>query len=147
MVKGSKEFLLFRPAELDKLYFSKRVNIVPQCDPTELNHTAPGYCWREGGAVYGHYVSTGHSMVNFTSPREDHHPGYKQAGYVRCNLEEGDALYLPSWWLHAVQSTPNQEDASIGVNFFHRPQEATNQQAKAVNKNPLQDGQSDNSEL
>ena len=39
-------------------------------------------------------------------------------GGLRCRLEEGDAMYVPSLWHHAVHSEAGGDGRNVAVNFF-----------------------------
>ena len=46
---------------------------------------------------------------------------YLQATGVRVVLNPGDALYLPAYWHHEVQSLPDKiEGLNIAVNFWFK---------------------------
>jgi hypothetical protein len=77
-VAGSRRFSLFPPSQFENLYFG----------PLELT---PG-----GQAI---------SMVNFANPDYEKYPRFREAqaaGQV-AELEAGDAVYIPSMWMHHVE--------------------------------------------
>ena len=49
------------------------------------------------------------------------YPKYAGARGLRCRVSEGDALYTPSYWNHAVYSPPAAAErgcVNIGVNYW-----------------------------
>ena len=40
---------------------------------------------------------------------------------LECTVERGDVLYLPSFWWHEVQSSPDEFGKNIAVNFWYHP--------------------------
>ncbi|CAE7942899.1 hif1an, partial [Symbiodinium sp. KB8] len=61
------------------------------------------------------------SMVDLDAPDGDHFPGWQNAHGYMVELEPGEALYIPPYWWHHVQSlTP--ETTSMAMWFFeHYP--------------------------
>lgn len=77
-IAGHRRFTLFPPDQFENLYFG----------PLELT---PG-----GQAI---------SMVDFENPDYDKHPKFRLAQSVGevAELEPGDAVYIPSMWMHHVE--------------------------------------------
>ena len=50
-----------------------------------------------------------HGLVDPTEPDLARFPEYKKAHGLRCHVQQGDALYVPSFWHHAVYSPPGEK--------------------------------------
>jgi hypothetical protein len=51
-----------------------------------------------------------------------HYPLFKDAVKVTCQVNEGDVLFLPSYWWHEVTSTPDPKSGlQIGLNHWFHP--------------------------
>ncbi|KAF0981735.1 hypothetical protein FDP41_012392 [Naegleria fowleri] len=50
---------------------------------------------------------------------EKKYPRYKYATPLKVEIGPGDALYLPSLWLHQVAQEHNEEGVVIAVNYWH----------------------------
>ena len=70
-----------------------------------------------GAAVSGR-ISSNHGVVDVTAPDLERFPAYAKAGGLLCRLEEGDAMYVPSLWHHAVHSEAGGDGRNVAVNFF-----------------------------
>lgn len=55
------------------------------------------------------------SKINYIEPDFEKFPLYKNASYITGEIEQGDMLYIPKYWLHAFQHTG---DININVNFW-----------------------------
>lgn len=87
-VKGKKRVLLFSPNQM--IYPFSGVN---------------------GGAH-------NFSQVNILKPDDARFPGFRTARCVEALLEEGDMLFIPSYWYHAVF---HLGQININVNFWWQP--------------------------
>ena len=90
VVAGKRRFTLFPPSQFKNLYFG----------PLELT---PG-----GQAI---------SLVDFENPDYNKHPRFKEAELVGevAELEAGDAIYIPSMWMHHVEGLNN---FNILINYW-----------------------------
>eukprot|EP01128_Nolandella_sp_AFSM9_P001201 TRINITY_DN11309_c0_g1_i1.p1 TRINITY_DN11309_c0_g1~~TRINITY_DN11309_c0_g1_i1.p1 ORF type:complete len:554 (-),score=66.98 TRINITY_DN11309_c0_g1_i1:65-1627(-) len=63
------------------------------------------------------------SPVNIRNPNFTNYPLFSDIAptAVHCTVEEGDVLYLPSFWWHEVQSTPDISQRNIAVNYWFNP--------------------------
>lgn len=90
VVSGRRRFTLFPPAQTPNLYPG----------PFELTLSGPPV-----------------SMVRLDSPDYERYPRFREAidHAVVADLEAGDALYIPYFWWHHVQS---QDDFNVLVNYW-----------------------------
>ena len=59
------------------------------------------------------------SPVDILKPNYDRFPKFKDARALNCTINEGDVLFMPSFWWHEVQSYPSkQEQRNVAVNFW-----------------------------
>ena len=62
------------------------------------------------------------SPVDILNPDYERFPLFGDAIPLRCRIERGEFLFLPSWWWHEVQSYPEKDEGiNIAVNFWFRP--------------------------
>eukprot|EP01052_Picozoa_sp_SAG31_P027890 SAG31_NODE_2647_length_5300_cov_5.062103_4_plen_424_part_00 len=106
MVSGEKEFLLFRPNQKEHLHYED----VPEI---RFDDTKGGPTGR---------INKIHGLVDPTNVDWDRYPQYKNAHGLRCHVRQGDALYVPSHWHHAVYSPPgasSEQCRNIGINYWY----------------------------
>ena len=59
------------------------------------------------------------SPVDIKEPDLQRFPLFAEAKPYRCNIKEGDVLYMPAFWWHEVQSQPDHiERRNLAVNFW-----------------------------
>ena len=46
------------------------------------------------------------------------YPNAAHARPMQCKIAKGDALYLPAFWWHEVQSFPSDRAFNLAVNFW-----------------------------
>ncbi|EDQ84488.1 uncharacterized protein MONBRDRAFT_12766 [Monosiga brevicollis MX1] len=52
----------------------------------------------------------------------DRHPLLVQVPYLDCTIQPGDALFMPAFWWHEVQSQPDaDEHRNLAVNYWYEP--------------------------
>ena len=62
------------------------------------------------------------SPVDIARPDLRRFPRFARARPMRCTVAAGDALYLPAFWWHEVQSTPDAGAARVlATNFWYAP--------------------------
>lgn len=62
------------------------------------------------------------SPVDILKPDYDRFPKFKDARALNCTINEGDVLFMPSFWWHEVQSYPSEkEQRNVAVNFWYEP--------------------------
>jgi len=89
---------------------------------TELE---PRYDFRRQRLVYdnntkeANKVISNFASVNVTSPNFDKHPRFANVVPWFCRVDEGEMIYIPKGWPHAVFSTENRGSGwSYGVNWW-----------------------------
>lgn len=58
------------------------------------------------------------SQINILDPNEAKFPGFRSAHCVEAIIEEGDMLFIPSYWYHAVF---HLGEINVNVNFWWQP--------------------------
>lgn len=105
------QLLLFPPSDIEHLYYTGRPKGV-------LSYTYPGNFTRDPSTVDRRGFVFG-SSVDVDAPDMARFPKYAKASPLRVVLRPGDALYLPAYWHHEVQSIPDAETGlNIAVNFW-----------------------------
>lgn len=95
---GSKELILVPPTQRNLLYIE---------DNFEENKNKRGKRPKN------------YSPVNFFQPDYKKFPNFANVrGKMYVKIEEGDLLYIPSFWWHHVKSSKN---TNIAVNFWYTP--------------------------
>ena len=64
------------------------------------------------------------SPVDIKNINSSRFPLFEKARFMNCTINPGDVLYLPSFWWHEVQSTPDEREEiqrNIAVNFWYKP--------------------------
>ncbi|KAL5473204.1 hypothetical protein EMCRGX_G027656 [Ephydatia muelleri] len=62
------------------------------------------------------------SPVDPAHPDLQRFPNYSKANKLECTLRPGDALFMPAFWWHEVQSYPDPlEHRNLAVNFWYEP--------------------------
>ena len=57
-------------------------------------------------------------LVNITHPDLERHPLFKEATVFKVTLEPGDALLLPAYWYHQVDSYAPPGSLNVAVNYW-----------------------------
>lgn len=102
-IEGEKEFLLFSPHDYPNLYYQGRPK-------GKLRYDFPATFTRDPGTLDKRSFVFA-SSVNVDEPDYSKHPRYLEARPVRAHLEAGDALFVPAFWHHEVQSLPSSHPA------------------------------------
>lgn len=59
------------------------------------------------------------SPVDIAAPDLQRFPDFVRARRIQCMLRPGDALFMPAFWWHEVQSYPDQQERrNLAVNFW-----------------------------
>ena len=45
-------------------------------------------------------------------------PKFADARPVQCRIKKGDALFIPAFWWHEVQSYPSEQNFNLAINFW-----------------------------
>jgi hypothetical protein len=116
-LSGTKRWALIRPN-------GPRANeavYMPYLRKRELIRQAPGVFnlgkYEEGGV-------SNFPLVNVTHPDLQRHPLFARADVMHLELRAGDALMLPAFWLHQVESDLDGTSAlNMAVNYWWRADE------------------------
>ena len=59
--------------------------------------------------------------MNILNPDYEKFPLFSEAVPLRCRIERGEFLFIPSYWWHEVQSYPEKhEGINIAVTFLYK---------------------------
>ncbi|XP_061176606.1 uncharacterized protein LOC133185401 [Saccostrea echinata] len=62
------------------------------------------------------------SPVDIQNPDYSRFPLFGETYPLNCTIEDGDILYMPSFWWHEVQSFPNKTAGrNLAINFWYDP--------------------------
>eukprot|EP00118_Oscarella_pearsei_P018058 m.182497 g.182497 ORF g.182497 m.182497 type:complete len:482 (+) comp39295_c0_seq9:3846-5291(+) len=62
------------------------------------------------------------SPVDIKKPDLERFPAFAQVAPMQCTIHPGDVLFMPAFWWHEVQSTPDQEEhRNMAVNYWYEP--------------------------
>ena len=62
------------------------------------------------------------SPIDIKKPDFARFSNFTRASPLKCVLEEGDVLFMPSFWWHEVQSYPSKtESRNLAVNYWYHP--------------------------
>eukprot|EP01041_Mallomonas_annulata_P001987 gene1987-3865_t len=120
VIRGSKTFEIFHPMQTTEMYET--------ISSYRSGHLLYEWTKEQGGKFWSLPISSTEksflpfSPVNITNPNYTLFPEHKKARKLTCKLNEGDILYLPSYWWHEVSGEPAEnEDISIAINAFYEP--------------------------
>lgn len=105
VVSGYKEFILLPPTDLPWVPYE--------------NYSTGTFCENPNG--HFDIVASGDGSVvpwiplDPENPDLNKYPGYRHASPVKCRLNAGDVLYLPSLWFHHVR----QSHGCIALNYWY----------------------------
>ncbi|KAK3871793.1 hypothetical protein Pcinc_023080 [Petrolisthes cinctipes] len=104
VVSGHKDFILLPPTDVPWVPYAN----LPPATYKEIN---PGeFVIEENPGEDVPWIS-----IDPLKPDIESYPQYKHASPIRCRVEAGDAMYLPSLWFHHVR----QSHACIAVNYWY----------------------------
>ncbi|KAG9398658.1 hypothetical protein AC1031_014440 [Aphanomyces cochlioides] len=111
MVAGRKEFILYDPSDNTRIY---------------EGHIREAQYDLEGNQFIRRRLMESTSMVNspvdIQAPDLEMYPRFAEANAMRCVVEEGDTIFVPSFWWHEVVSAPaKDEPRNVAVNYWYKP--------------------------
>merc|ERR1719343_1934597 len=113
-LEGSKEVLMADPSETENLHYSSVADVA-----ADMRLEEDGTVVRQGLHI-GDRSSAGHSVIDLTNPQQvKHFPSFEDVRGTICKIEEGDVLYIPSFWHHAVVTSPNEECHGLSLNLWY----------------------------
>jgi hypothetical protein len=107
-ISGRKRFTILDPARLHVAY--PCVALLEQ-----LQRVAPG---RFESRVVTQRELDNSPLVNLTHPDLRRHPLFAEAQIFTVDLEPGDALLLPAYWYHQVDSYAPPNRLNVAVNYW-----------------------------
>ncbi|XP_052226244.1 uncharacterized protein LOC127841457 [Dreissena polymorpha] len=112
-ISGRKQVILFDPHDNQKLYEAH----IPEA---VLSYNLETNTFRK--QLLMDSTSMVMSPVDITNPAFERFPLFGEVRPLNCTIEEGDVLFIPSFWWHEVQSYPNVlEGRNLAVNFWYDP--------------------------
>jgi hypothetical protein len=121
VIRGAKIFKLYHPMDNEYLYES--------ASQYHSGHVLYEWSPAKGAKVMRIPLATTPKSftpfptVNITAPQLDRFPLFAKAKQVRCEVFEGDVLYLPSNWWHEVMSFENEQVGPRRRRFVEEPDE------------------------
>jgi len=106
-LSGSKRFTIIDPARLNTAY--PCVAYLQQ-----LKRVAPGKFER----VLTPRELDNFPLLNVTHPDLERHPLSKDAHVFQVTINEGDALLLPAYWYHQVESFAEPDHLNVAINYW-----------------------------
>lgn len=109
-LSGEKKLILFDPHQNENLYEGHIPEAMLSFD------SSSGTFHRE---LLLESTSMVMSPVDLVKPDLEKFPNYSKANRLECTLRAGDALFMPAFWWHEVQSYPDVvEHRNLAVNFW-----------------------------
>lgn len=118
-LEGDKEVILLRPSAMENLYYMATADV-----EADVRLQDDGSA-RVAGLRVVNRSTSGHSVIDVANAQQAaQFPLYAQAAGVNCKVGAGDVLYIPSFWHHAVATTPNENCTGLSLNlwFYHPDQ-------------------------
>lgn len=109
-ISGRKELFLYEPHQNSRLYEAHIQEASLAFNPVTKKF------WRKELLESTSMVM---SPVDILNPDYNRFPKFKEAQALNCTINEGDVLFMPSFWWHEVQSYPSEhEPRNLAVNFW-----------------------------
>ena len=109
-ISGTKQLFLYEPHDNTKLYEAHIQEATLDYNPTNKK-------FRHKKLLES--TSMVMSPVDILKPDYQRFPKFKEARALNCTINEGDVLFMPSFWWHEVQSSPSREEPrNVAVNFW-----------------------------
>lgn len=109
-ISGRKELFLYEPHQNSRLYEAHIQEASLAYNPVTKKF------WRKELLESTSMVM---SPVDILKPDYNRFPKFKEAQALNCTINEGDVLFMPSFWWHEVQSYPSKnEPRNLAVNFW-----------------------------
>eukprot|EP00049_Salpingoeca_infusionum_P016098 m.324128 g.324128 ORF g.324128 m.324128 type:complete len:519 (+) comp16008_c0_seq4:132-1688(+) len=113
MLRGSKTFIVYPPYNNTQLYEAH----IPEA---KLAYNLGTDTFTREHLMDS--TSMVMSPVDLQRPNPERFPEFRHATSISCHVQEGDALFLPSFWWHEVVSAPNtKEHRNLAVNYWFQP--------------------------
>ena len=106
-LSGTKKFTIIDPARLHTAYPCVQKMM-------QLRRTAPGAFEQ----VLTDRELDNFPLVNVTHPDLSRHPLYRDSSVFTVEVKAGDALVLPAYWYHQVESFAEPGHLNVAVNYW-----------------------------
>ncbi|XP_031574901.1 lysine-specific demethylase 8-like [Actinia tenebrosa] len=112
-ISGRKQVLLYEPYDNTRLYEA-------HIQEAELGYNPNSMQFRRKKLMDS--TSMVMSPINILKPDYKRFPKFKGVQAMNCTIDEGEVLFMPSFWWHEVQSYPNQEKPrNVAINYWYEP--------------------------
>ena len=109
-ISGTKQLFLYEPHDNAKLYEAHIQEATLSYNPTNKKFRLKKLLESTSMVM---------SPVDILKPDYQRFPKFKEALALNCTINEGDVLFMPSFWWHEVQSSPSKEEQrNVAVNFW-----------------------------
>ena len=113
MIDGKKQLTLFEPHNNDMMYEAHIPEAQFSVDLKTLQ-------FRRDELLES--TSMVMSPFDIKRPNFERFPKFRRTMPLNCTINEGEALFMPAFWWHEVQSSPNScTNRNLAINFWYEP--------------------------
>lgn len=121
-LEGSKKFRMVDPLRNERLYeghMREAILTSSISDSRNFDSQLLNYAFHKTSLLEA--TSMVHSPINIEQPNFDRYPDVPPGGipYMDCTVQEGEAIFVPSYFWHEVSSSPGQEQKYNGNSAFN----------------------------
>lgn len=127
VLKGTKEVIMYPPEQHKSLYNNPLVHLSVDFSPEARRKPCR--------FIVSSAFNRNHCEVNELRPdTEGGHPMYAKANGTVVTVHEGETVYIPAKWFHAIRTTPAVDGGfALAANAWLPPPPARTRAQKAVN--------------